>query len=60
MYTSYLVIALLSGLASFLIAKEKGLDPIKWFIIGALASLAGLAILTFIKKRIDAKKNNPV
>jgi hypothetical protein len=60
MYTSYLIIALLAGLASFLIAKEKGLDPVKWFIIGFLASLAGLAIITLVKKKIgENKKKNP-
>lgn len=60
MYGDYIVISLICGVVCFLFAKEKGKNPILWFIIGLVLSILAILIIALIKKKINKKKeNNP-
>lgn len=45
------VFCLSTGLLTCRIARTRGRDPAKWFFIGLLSSLFGLAILLMLKRR---------
>jgi hypothetical protein len=51
MYTRYILIALACGIISFLVAKEKGKNPIAWFIYGLLFSFITIFVIAFIRKK---------
>ena len=58
MYGDYILIALVCGIVCFLIAKEKGKNPILWFAIGFVLSFIAVFIIALIKKRIDKNKTH--
>lgn len=51
----FIIISLLFGLISYLYAKEKNLNPIKWFIIGCIFGLFSLIVIAAIKKKAAQK-----
>ena len=59
MYTRYILIALACGIISFFVAKEKGKNPIAWFIYGLVFSFITIFVIAFIrKKRISQWSSN--
>ncbi|MEK7174217.1 MAG: hypothetical protein AAB759_01010 [Patescibacteria group bacterium] len=52
-----LVLSLLSGCAASAIARSRGLNERKWFLVGALTSVIGIAVILVIRQRMaEAKK----
>ena len=54
-FTDYAVGSLVLGVASYFIAKYKGLNPWLWFGIGTIGSLLGFLIVLLVKSKIAKK-----
>jgi hypothetical protein len=50
-YTFILVTCLIIGLVSAGIAKQKGKDPIKWFLIGCILNIIAIITIVFAEKK---------
>lgn len=56
---NYILGALICGLITFIIARERGLkNPVIWGIGGAVFTLFAIGTVTFVKKKIKEKKDN--
>jgi len=54
-FSTYLILGIISGMACFILAKEKQKNPFAWFILGFIGSIFSIAILAFISKSIQKK-----
>lgn len=52
-YLPWIALSLLTGIACAVIAKKKGRDAALWFFGGALFSIVGVAVVSFVKNKRD-------
>jgi hypothetical protein len=50
-YTITILTCIIIGGASVVIAKRKGKEPMKWFLIGSLLNMLVLVTIIFVDKK---------
>ena len=50
-YTTVIVTCFIIGIISAAIAKQKGKDPIKWFLIGCILNIFAVITILFAEKK---------
>lgn len=59
-YTIIVVTAILIGFVCATIAKQKGKDPVKWFVIGVVLNVLALAIIHFYGRKKHATADRAI
>jgi hypothetical protein len=49
-YLVWLILAIVSGIVCYFIAKKKGRDPALWFAAGIIFNILAWAVLSWIMK----------
>ncbi len=54
-YLGWIIISLVTGFASYLVAKKKGRNAAKWFVLGVIFNVITLITLS-LTKNLKTKK----